>query len=74
MLKLGDAIIFRSGGKEAVVHGSFRFDAREKQTDLPRMSMEFRCQYKDPIDGFGHSENGPLSLNFCILKIDAYHT
>ena len=53
MLKLGDAILFRSGGKEAVVHGSFRFDAPEKQTDLPRMSMEFRCQYKDPIDGFG---------------------
>ena len=53
MLKLGDAIIFRSGGKDAVVHGSFRFDAREKQTDLPRMSMEFRCQHKDPIDGFG---------------------
>ena len=53
ILKLGDAIVFRSGGKHAVVHGSFRFDAREKQTDLPRMSMEFRCQYKDPIDGFG---------------------
>ena len=56
-LHFGYAVIFRSGGENAVVHGSFRFDDIENQTNMPRTSMEWRCQFKDPINGFGPSSN-----------------
>jgi len=61
-LKWGDAVIFRSGGAKAVVHGSFRFDeytdagnpsAIQLRTGKPRISLEWRCQYCDPVSGFG---------------------
>ena len=55
-LSYGHAVIFRSGGKNAVVHGSFRFDGEENQTGSLRTSMEWRCQVKDPINGFGPSQ------------------
>ena len=51
-LKWGEAVVFRSGGSSAVVHGSFRFDG-DRRTDAPRRSVEFRCQPRD--DGLGFS-------------------
>jgi hypothetical protein len=56
-LSCGYAVVFRSGGENAVVHGSFRFDKMEHQTGMPRTSMEWRCQFKDPINGFGPCKN-----------------
>ena len=39
-LRWGDAVVFRSGGARAVVHGSFRFDAEEHRTGRPRTGGE----------------------------------
>lgn len=54
-LRWGDAVVFRSGGSRAVVHGSFRLDG-DHRTDAPRRSVEFRCQPRD--DGLGFTPVG----------------
>jgi hypothetical protein len=52
-MRWGDAIVFRSGGQRAVVHGNFRFDSEGgHRTDAPRRSVEFRCQPQDESLGF----------------------
>ena len=51
-MRWGEAVVFRSGGRRAVVHGSFRFDGEKRRTGLPRRSVEFRCQPEDEGLGF----------------------
>ena len=53
-LSWGDVVVFRSGGPDAVVHGSYRFDDTECRTGEDRLSVEFRCQQQQqqqPMDG-----------------------
>ena len=45
-LEWGDVVVFRSGGPDAVVHGSYRFDEEECRTGEDRLSVEFRCQQR----------------------------
>jgi acetoin utilization deacetylase AcuC-like enzyme len=43
----GDVIVFQSGGSNAVVHGSYRFDDHSQRTEEARLSVEFRCQQQN---------------------------
>ena len=53
-IEWGDIVVFRSGGPDAVVHGSYRFDDPLLRTGEDRLSVEFRCQQKQqqqPVNG-----------------------